>query len=99
MAEDEARGVGERIGRTEGDVGGDVDGGVGGENDEYVGRFLRLSNRVEKRILQGIVILFLLLAGIQALLTIDAVRERIVEVERLEGRSYGFAPSPERVLY
>jgi hypothetical protein len=91
LAEEKARGVAES--------GGDVGGDSVGEEDEYVGRFLRLSNRVEKRILQGIVILFLLLMGIQALLTIDAVRERIVEVERLEGRSYGFAPSPERVLY
>ncbi|TLS53072.1 hypothetical protein FE782_06805 [Paenibacillus antri] len=67
--------------------------------EEYVGRFLRLADSVEKRLLQGIALLFFILVLMQALLTIDAVRERIVEVDRLEGRSYGFAPSPDRVLY
>ncbi|WP_309118676.1 hypothetical protein [Paenibacillus sp.] len=67
--------------------------------EAYIERFLRLSDKVEKRLLRGIVLLFFILVLLQALLTIDAVRERIVEVDRLEGRSYGFAPSPERVLY
>ncbi len=73
--------------------------GGAAREDEYVRRFLRLSDRVEKRLLQAIVILLVLLAVFQALLTIDAVRERIAPVERLEGRPYGFAPFPERVIY
>lgn len=69
------------------------------EREAYVARFLSLSESVERRLLQAIVALFLLLALMQGLLTIDAVRGRITEVERLEGRSYGFAPLPDRVLY
>ncbi|HZG85219.1 hypothetical protein [Paenibacillus sp.] len=72
---------------------------VAEEENNYIGRFLKLSAAVEKRLLQAIVTLLALLAIFQALLAIDGVRERISPVDRLEGRPTAFAPQPDHVLY
>lgn len=70
-----------------------------GEMDRYTDRFLELSKVVEKRLLTAIAVLFMLLLLFQGLLLIDGVRERLTGIDRLEGHSSVFAPSPERMLY
>jgi len=67
--------------------------------EDYIGRFLKLSAAVEKRLVQAITALLALLALFQALLAIDGVRERISPVDRLEGHPTAFAPQPDHVLY
>jgi hypothetical protein len=67
--------------------------------DAYEGKFVKLSEAVEKRLLRAVVILFVLLVLSQGLLCLDFVRQRITGVDRLEGRSSSFAPPTERVIY
>lgn len=67
--------------------------------EPYIRLFLALSERVERRLLRAIVVLALLLILSQGLLQFEAVRNRLLVVERLEGERVDFATSAERVLY
>jgi hypothetical protein len=67
--------------------------------DAYEEKFVRLSEAVEKRLIRGVWILFILLILAQGLLRFDFIRLRITGVDRLEGHSTSFAPPTERVIY
>jgi hypothetical protein len=54
---------------------------------QYNKNFVRLSKRIEKAIITGIIFCFVLLASGEFLLEWSAVREVLVETERLEGVS------------
>jgi len=58
----------------------------------HVATFLKLSATWERALLWTIALLFALLILFQALLTIPGVRERISDVDRLEGHATRFAP-------
>lgn len=73
------------------------------EDEQYVESFLKFSGPIERRLLQAVALLFVLLLLFQGLLLFDSVRERLTGIDRLEGEAYpvgqSFAPEPERVVY
>jgi heme A synthase len=65
----------------------------------YIRAFLAFSERAEKVLLKTIAVLILLLVVFQGLLQFETVRNRLLDIERLEGERLDFATSAGRVLY
>lgn len=61
------------------------------EHETYVGRFVKLADAIDGGLLRVALVLAALLLAVQAALLWPAARERLSEVDRLEGRSYSFA--------
>jgi hypothetical protein len=68
-------------------------------DEAYEERFVSLSERVERRLIWGVLILTVLLVISQGLLQFDFIRHRLTRVDRLEGHPTSFAPPTERVIY
>lgn len=63
------------------------------------GRAAEAADRASRWLFRAVAVLFALLLIAQALVAVDAVRERISPVDRQEGHRISFAPLHGHVLY